>query len=56
MSVTLVRAWAITVMGVIGIFGGIWKREPSWVMVGFAVLGSEPQIRSVARNGFDAPG
>jgi hypothetical protein len=48
--VTIVRAWAITIMGIAGIVWGIKNNQASWVMTGFAVLGSEPQLRTVGRE------
>lgn len=45
---SLIRAWGLTVFGGVAIVAGIFEEQAAWVMTGFAVLGTEPQIRSAA--------
>ena len=42
----LVRAWAITILGVVGIIYGLIDKSSETIMLGFTVLGCEPMIRA----------
>ena len=49
-KITLVRAWALTIFGCIAITFGLIDANATAIMVGFATLGTEPQLRA-ATNG-----
>lgn len=49
-KVALVRAWALTAFGCIAIAAGLLDHNAPAIMVGFATLGTEPQLRA-AVNG-----
>lgn len=45
-----IRAWVLMIFGCVAIIAGILQEEASWVMTGFAVLGTEPTIRAAANG------
>jgi len=45
-KIALVRAWAITLMGVALIVYGLLQEGIEEIMLGFTVLGTEPMIRA----------
>jgi len=49
-NIGVLRAWLLTLFGCAAIVRGLFRSDPTVLMLGFAVLGGEP-IYQAAKNG-----